>query len=162
VFLYAPSPNPTRFLSWLEDNRGRFTLDITLGKRTDTVHEFTFVGINPAISGALTTWEIEVWAILDDHRWDILLNLEAEPKRVPGGFVCDLCRPDERQVFANRAALWTDRLFDGLLVWVNDNLARAKWLALYGSPEQANWPPPPPQASRPASSRRRQGWSSCC
>jgi hypothetical protein len=64
------------FLSWLEDNRGRFALDITLGKRTDTVQEFSFVGINPAISGALTTWEIEVWAIRDDHRWDILLNLE--------------------------------------------------------------------------------------
>jgi hypothetical protein len=30
-------------------------------------------------------------------------------------------------------------LFEGLLEWVNDNLARAKWLALYGSPEQASW-----------------------
>jgi hypothetical protein len=32
-----------------------------------------------------------------------------------------------------------DHLFDGLLEWVNDNLARAKWLALYGSPERASW-----------------------
>jgi hypothetical protein len=127
------------FLSWLEDNRGRLALDITLGKRTDTVQEFTFAGINPAISGALTTWEIEVWAIRDDHRWDLLLNLEAEPKRVPGGFVCDLCTLDARRVFLDRPALWTDHLFEGLLVWVNDNLARAKWLALFGSPEQASW-----------------------
>jgi hypothetical protein len=76
------------FLSWLEENRGRFTVDIALGKRTDTVQEFSFAGINPAISGALTTYEIEVWAIRDDNRWDILLNLEAEPKRVPGERPC--------------------------------------------------------------------------
>jgi hypothetical protein len=43
------------FLSWLEENQGRLALDVTLGKRTDAVQEFTFAGINPAISGALTT-----------------------------------------------------------------------------------------------------------
>jgi hypothetical protein len=43
------------FLSWLEENLDRFALDVTLGKRTDTVQEFSFAGINPAISGALTT-----------------------------------------------------------------------------------------------------------
>jgi hypothetical protein len=128
------------FLSWLEENRGRLALDITLGKRTDTLREFSFAGINPAISGALTTYEIMVFAIRDSHTWDILLDVEAEPKRVPGGgYVCDLCRPDARTVFADRATLWADHLFEGLLVWVNDNLAQAKWLALYGSPEQASW-----------------------
>jgi hypothetical protein len=128
------------FLSWLEANRGRLALDITLGKRTDTVQEFSFAGINPAISGALTTWEIEVWAIRDGHSWDILFNVDAEPKRVlGGGYVCDLCRPDARTVFPDRQALWTDHLFEGLLVWVNDNLARAKWLALYGSPGHTSW-----------------------
>ena len=42
-------------------------------------------------------------------------------------------------MFADRPALWTDHLFEGLLEWVNDSLARAKWLALYGSPEWASW-----------------------
>jgi hypothetical protein len=127
------------FLSWLEANRGRLALDITLGKRTDMVQEFSFAGINPAISAALTTYEIEVWAVHDDYSWDILFNVDAEPKRVPDGYVCDLCRPDARQVFADRPALWTDHLFEGLLVWINDNLARAKWLALYGSPGHTSW-----------------------
>jgi hypothetical protein len=128
------------FLSLLEENRDRFALDVTRGKRTDTVQQFSFAGINPAISGALTTYEIEVWAIHDGHCWDILFNVGAEPKRAPGGgYVCHLCRPDSRQVFASRMALWTDHLLEGLLPWVNDNLARAKWLALFGSPEQASW-----------------------
>jgi hypothetical protein len=128
------------FLSWLEENRGRLALDITLGKRTDTAQEFSFVGINPAISGALTTYEIMVLAIRDDHSWDFLFDVEAEPKRAPGGgYVCDLCRPEARQVLADRPALWTDPLFEGLLEWVNESLARAKWLTLYGSPGQASW-----------------------
>jgi hypothetical protein len=91
------------FLSWLEENRGRLALDITLGKRTGTVQEFSFAGINPAISGALTTYEIEVLALHDDHIWNILFNVDAEPKRAPGGaYVCGLCPPDARRMFADR------------------------------------------------------------
>ena len=48
------------FLKWLEENRARFAVEIKLGRRTDNVLEFTFAGINRAISGALTTWEINV------------------------------------------------------------------------------------------------------
>ena len=42
-------------------------------------------------------------------------------------------------MFADRPALWADHLFEPLLEWVNDSLARAKWLALYGNPEWATW-----------------------
>ena len=45
-----------------------------LGKRTDTVQEFTFAGINRAISGALTTYEVEVWVTYRDDCWDILFD----------------------------------------------------------------------------------------
>jgi hypothetical protein len=55
------------FLSWLEENRGCLVLDITLGKRTDTVQEY-LRRVNPVISGALTTYEIEVWAIHRSYR----------------------------------------------------------------------------------------------
>jgi hypothetical protein len=128
------------FLSWLKDNRDRFALEIRLGTRTDEVQEFSFAGINPAITGALTTYEIEVYAMHEDDSWDILLSAWAEPKRARGGgFFCEACRPDARRVFADRPALWADHLFDPLLEWVNDSLARAKWLALYGSPEWGTW-----------------------
>ena len=35
------------FLSWLEDNRDRFALEIRLGTRTDRVQEFSFAGDQP-------------------------------------------------------------------------------------------------------------------
>jgi hypothetical protein len=39
------------FLRWLKLNRARFAIGIALGKRTDEVLEFSFVGINRAIAG---------------------------------------------------------------------------------------------------------------
>jgi hypothetical protein len=71
--------------------------------------------------------------------WDFLLDPDSEPKRVPGGYVCDLGPPESRSVFPNRPALWTDHLFEPFLEWVNETLAKAKWLALYGSPDYATW-----------------------
>ena len=40
------------FLSWLEENRTRFAIEIKLGRRTDRVLEFSFEGINNAIKGS--------------------------------------------------------------------------------------------------------------
>jgi hypothetical protein len=92
------------FLKWLEDNRARFAGEIKLGRRADSGLEFSFAGINSAISGTLTTWEIIVTVTHEDECWDFLLSLDAEPKRVQGGYVCDLCpaQPAERAMNAQR------------------------------------------------------------
>ena len=141
------------FLSWLEQNRSRFAIEIELGRRTDTDLEFTFAGINGALIGVLTTWEISVYVIHQGENWDCILDVNAEPKRVPGGYVCKLCPPESRPVFPNRPALWTDHLFEPFLDWVNESLAKAKWLALYGSPDYGTWgrllPDDPPSKALP-------------
>jgi hypothetical protein len=104
------------FLSWLEDNRARFALEIRHGTRTDRVQEFSFAGINHAITGALTAYEIEVYAMHENDCWDILLSAFAEPKRARGGGIfCEACPPEARRVFADRPAQWADHLFDPLL-----------------------------------------------
>jgi hypothetical protein len=113
---------------------------IRLGKRTDRFWEFSFVGINTAIQGALTTYEINVAAEYANDCWDLLLSLEAEPRQARGGGVfCDICLPEARRVFPDRPALWVNHLFEPFLDWVNDNLAKAKWLALHGDPDFATW-----------------------
>jgi hypothetical protein len=121
------------FSKWLEKNRARFAVEIKLGRRTDTALEFSFAGIDSAISGALTTWEINVTVTHEDECWDFLLSLDAEPKRVQSGYICRLCPPDSRPVFPNRPSLWTAELFEPFLEWVNEDLAKAKWLVLEGS-----------------------------
>ena len=127
------------FLIWLEQNRSRFAIEIELGRRTDTDLEFTFAGIHSALIGVLTTWEISVYVIHQGENWDCILDVNAEPKRVPGGYVCKLCPPESRPIFPNRPALWTDHLFEPFLEWVNESLAKAKWLGLYGRRGYATW-----------------------
>jgi hypothetical protein len=127
------------FLKWLEENRARFAIEIKLGRRSDTVQQFTFAGINSAISGVLSTYEVSVFVMHRGACWDFLLDVDAEPKRVPGGYVCDLCPPESRPVFRDRLALWTDHLFEPFLEWVNESLVKAKWLALYGGSDYATW-----------------------
>jgi hypothetical protein len=101
---------PPAFPSWLAENRSRFAVEIKLGRRTDTVLEFAFAGINNAITGAFTTWEINVYVDYQDYYWDMILSLDAAPKRAEGGYVCDLCPPESRPVFRNRPLLWTAEL----------------------------------------------------
>jgi hypothetical protein len=128
------------FSSWLDKNHDRFSMKIRLGRRTDRFWEFSFVGINAAIQGALTTYEINVAAEYANDCRDLLLSLEAEPRQARGGGVfCDICLPEARRVFPDRPALWVNHLFEPFLDWVNDNLAKAKWLALHGDPDFATW-----------------------
>lgn len=128
------------FLSWLDENHDRFAIKIRLGKRTDRIQEFSFVGINSAIQGVLNTYEISIFAIYGGDWWDILADFDVDPKgAASGGYYCDACSPEARRIFPDRHALWADHLFEKLLKWVNEDLANAKWLALYGSLDDASW-----------------------
>jgi hypothetical protein len=54
-------------------------------------------------------------------------------------FSVRLVRPRRGGCSPTAPRWWADHLFDPLLEWVNDSLARAKWLALYGDPKLATW-----------------------
>ncbi len=125
------------FLRWLKLNRARFAIGITLRKRTDRLLEFSFVGINPAITGFLSTCDVNVNVIFEGNdfdagNWDTLMYLFHAAKPVPGGYICSQCKPEYKRVFPDLVALWTDHLFEELLKWVNEDLAPANWLILEG------------------------------
>jgi hypothetical protein len=123
------------FLRWLKLNRARFAIGIQLGRRTDRRLEFSFVGIHPAITGVLSTCEVNVNVIFEGNdfdagNWDTLIWLFHGAQPVPGGYICSQCKPEYKRVFPDLVALWTDHLFEELLKWVNEDLAPAKWLVL--------------------------------
>jgi hypothetical protein len=125
-------------LAWPDANNGRFAIPVRLGKRTGRLWEFPFDGVNGAVHGALTTYEINVVVEYADELWDFLLSLYAAPRRAAGGgYFCASCRPEARRVFPTGQSLWADHLFEPLLEWVNESLAQAKWLALSGDPGSA-------------------------
>jgi hypothetical protein len=102
---------------------------------------------NPALSAALINSEINVTVEWQGECWDFLLSLDVLPKQTAGGYVCGHCltampsdsrsaatKPEERTIFPSLEALWRDHLFEPFLKWVNEKLATADAVGLYGSP----------------------------
>ena len=134
-----PQPKIQRaFRSWLDQNHERFAVKIRLGQRAARFWGFSFIGVNAAIRGALTTSEIDIFVEYADEWWDVLLSLDAAPRRAAGGgYFCACCLTEPRRVFSDRPSFWADHLFEPLLEWVNESLAKAEWLALSGDPGYA-------------------------
>jgi hypothetical protein len=120
------------FDTWYRANQHRFLVKLAFIRRTDNYLAFAFQGIGRVIDATLS-YEISVHVTWDDQGWDELISLDAYPKRVPGGYICTECDPATRPTFPSREALWEDHLFEPFLAWVNERLAPAQALHLYGS-----------------------------
>lgn len=136
------------FFSWLARNRHRFAIDLYIEGRTDRFVEFSFVGINRAISAALNHYEICVWTYYDGEGWDILVDMGSSPRPSAKGYYCKSCRdyypttnPGEEftRFYPSREALWEDEIFEEFLSWTNNVLAKAEWLGIYGNWGRVTW-----------------------
>jgi hypothetical protein len=54
--------------------------------------------------------------------------------RTRGGYFCELCPKDTRQIYPSRDALRTADIFEPFLDWINDDLAKAEAIVLDGEP----------------------------
>lgn len=124
-------PIQKAFLCWYQENATRFKVPLRFARRTDNCLEFTFPGLHPFLSIALTH-EIGVHVTKRDVWWDALIFFEVYPKRIGTQFQCSLCIHEARKNYATRNALWCDHLFEPFLEWVNDTLVPARWLGIYG------------------------------
>lgn len=94
------------FCRWYAANQENFAIKLELLKRTDTYLDIGFCRISRVVTASLTTWEINVDVEWRGTAWDMLISLEARAKRVPGGYVCDLCPEGDRPIFSSREAVW--------------------------------------------------------
>lgn len=117
------------FDRWYRASAARFAIKLEFIRRTDSCLTFGFQGVKRIIDVSLS-YELSVHVTWEDTSWDMLLSLDAYPKRVPGGYVCTECDPATRQTFPNREALWEYDLFEPFLRWVNDILAQADGMQL--------------------------------
>ena len=65
----------------------------------------------------------------------MLISLDAIPAATPMGYRCTLCE-NATQTWTSREALWQDHLFEPLLDWVNETLAPATTLRLFGTRDE--------------------------
>ena len=122
------------FLRWYIANENRFAIKLERLRHTDDQLDIGFCGIIRVVTAELVLGdEINILGNWDGTFWDMLRCFEAIPKRIPGGYVCDLCAEDTRPVHSSRDDLWRSEIFEPFLAWVNDELACADVVFLPGT-----------------------------
>ena len=127
------------FLHWYAANEERFAIKLELFKRTDTWLHMGFCGISQILTAELTTYEINIVVEWQGTQWDLLQSFDAIQKRVPGGYVCELCPEDKRPIFLSREAIWRTEIFEPFLKWVSNDLVSAGAVSISGTPGWVGW-----------------------
>jgi len=126
------------FLRWFQENRRRFNVRIELSQITDKGVRLHFSGYPDILSVWLSRWDLSVCVDWQGESWDMLISLDAIPESSPTGYRCMLCE-NASSTWLTREALWQDHLFEPFLEWVNERLAPATWLRLYGTEGGSSW-----------------------
>ena len=132
-------PLHNSFIQWYAANEDKFAIKLELLKPTDACLDVGFRAINAILTAHLVEDEVSVAVMSQGTFWDTILHLDALPKRVPGGYVCDFCEEEYRRIFPSLEALWRDHLFEPFLEWVNDELAKAVAICISGTPDWVGW-----------------------
>ena len=127
------------FWQWLVCNRHRFLIDLKVEQREDRWIDFSFVGINPALTACFLgrQQEIEIWVTLDGERVDNIFSAYAWPKRVADGYIDVSLLEEYRVLRPSREEIWTLGIYEDFLAWVNEDLAPARWIEISG--ERDRW-----------------------
>jgi len=134
-----PRPRIQRaFVRWFRENHTRFAVPVRLSKITAKGILLNFPNHSDCLSVWLSSWNLSVHVEWQGVNWDMLISLDANPEPVPGGYRCRCCSESDR-VWPNRESLWADHLFEPFLSWVNERLAHACQLSLYGKPGDSTW-----------------------
>jgi len=128
-------PLHNSFFQWYAVNENRFAIKLHMLKHTGRCLEIGFGGINPILTAHLVKNEIAVIVESQGTYWDMILDLDARPKHVPGGYMCGYCLEEYRRTFPSLEALWYDHLFEPFLQWVNDDLAKSEEISISGTPD---------------------------
>jgi hypothetical protein len=139
-----PGPSPFReaFLAWARKERKRFRLPVSVGAVTLTHTELRIQGIHPAICISIEDYsDVNVYVEWEGAGWDQLLWLFASEKPGPDGvgWMDDSVLPEFQVIYPTREALWRENVFEDLLTWINEDLAHATHLAMWGSADDATW-----------------------
>ena len=129
----SPRPKIQRsFVRWFKENRHRFNVQIQITEISGKRVELRFPQYPDVLSVWLLRWDLNVSVDWQGKNWDMLISLAAVPVATASGYRCALCE-NTCTTWPTRDALWQDELFEPFLKWVNERLAPATWLRLYGT-----------------------------
>jgi hypothetical protein len=135
----ASSFRPT-FLSWLHAESHRFALPFSVGIEKPDDTKLYIEGLHPAISIQLREFEINVFVEWDGICWDQILWLYWNPIPVSGGgWIDESLLPEFQIVHPTCEGVWRAGAFDEFLTWINEALAQATHVAVWGSADECTF-----------------------
>ena len=131
------------FLTWYEANHRLFAIPL----RRIGESEWEFASTKWLVVTLVRDSIVVTARHLTDpaDRWDEIAEFDAIPLEIGGSWVCRLCRDlpapssGPPQIYRSRKALLINHVFEPLLGWVNDKLAGAESLGLYGEAGNMTW-----------------------
>lgn len=141
------------FQQWLVEHADEFAIPLQFVWRHDRHVMMMLQGLDAAVWVMLNSWGINVGITWQGEFWDFLISEDIMIRRTPQGYYCKLCETTPQKYFPCREQLWCRHQFDLLLGWVNDDLAQARYIALYGS-DGGTW-------ARLTAKNPKQGYVAC-
>lgn len=128
------------FLDWLHLASGRLALPVSADVTSPTSTEVRIRGVHPAIGISLEGGsDFSAWVEWEQVSWDSWLWLDVYEEPVSGGWVNTITLEEYQVVHPTLESLWAADVFEPLLAWINDYLAPATHIAMWGSADDATW-----------------------
>lgn len=122
----------TTFGKWYKPNKKSFRYLPLFSKKHWNLFYFTFQGLSPRLHCTIDYSGATISVMQGREVWDILIEFATYPARTAWGqYYCHQCLPEYREFFPSRQALWEKHCFELLLEWVNDDLIKTHWVALF-------------------------------
>ncbi|RKT13463.1 hypothetical protein B0G69_6617 [Paraburkholderia sp. RAU2J] len=103
--------------------------------------EFTLTKINPAIVFSVNARSIIVSVHQGGKCWDLLVDVDCNPQKAPGGWYNTLALPERPVIYRNIDTLWQCEVFNSFHKWMREYFWPSDTAILYGMPdlEGATW-----------------------
>ena len=129
------APFRAAFLDWFREVSGRIALPVLIRAASPRQTELHVPGLHPALSIILDgNTDINVFVKWKGIFWDILTSMDvyAELAEDGTGWQSTLLIPEAMRLHPSQELCWREDGFEWLLKWLNQDLASATHLALYG------------------------------
>ncbi len=134
------------FDCWRTGSRLAKGLRLKKLSRRGTCARYRLVGYPKILNLVTSDHGLSVFVVWESRKrktlWDFIVSLDAGYRRVSDGLVCTCCdRDEEKVVYPDLAALYTEHLFDPFLEWFRNRLVLSTHLCL-GVIQGATWARP--------------------
>lgn len=129
---------------WLEPFQARGQNPLHQPQSTGSGLTSAILALGGGTTSALRPWlhgyGIAVDVQWEAMSWDLVLCIDAAPRRTSVGYVDDMTLPEYQRPYETREALWREEVFEPFLSWVNEALAPACCLGIWRTKEGgATW-----------------------